>query len=211
MSGFKNRLDDSEELGRFKNRIILALFIILALVINGWDNVQNDVTIHVPPDLRSGASLKGDGPPDESVVYLFALNIFQQLNYWKSNGAVDFPDNINKYGYYLTPGYRHDLKILAKSKFRAGELTGRARTMMPVPGVGYDEKWVIPISDGVWLVWIDAIIQEHISGELVKNIRTRYPIKVVSYDINRIKNPWGLALDGNKGYKEERIILEKNG
>jgi len=211
MSGFKNKLDASEELGRFKNRIIMALFIILALVINGWDNVQNDIDVYIPPDLRSGAKIKAGGEPDDSTIYLFAQNFLQQINHWKNNGAKDFPKNINMYSYYLTPSYRNDLKQQAKTKLKAGELTNRTRSFMPIPGKGFDEKWVVPISKGVWLVWLDVEIKEEIFGQPVKHIISHYPIRVVTYDVNRFKNPFKLALDGNEGYKETKVIVEGKG
>ena len=45
----------------------------------GWSQAPKQLTLHVPPDLRSGATLSVDEVPAANV-YAFAFYIFQQLN-----------------------------------------------------------------------------------------------------------------------------------
>ena len=63
--------------------IILALWF-------GWSQAPKELTVHVPPDLRSGAILAVDEVPPSSV-YAFAFYIFQQLNRWSSATADERP------------------------------------------------------------------------------------------------------------------------
>ena len=71
----------------------MALFIGLLVTSAGWMLAPQNMTIHNPPDLRSGSTQKWwEIPP--STVYGFAFYIFQQLNAWPKNGEVDYPAKI---------------------------------------------------------------------------------------------------------------------
>ena len=56
----------------------VQIVVILALWF-GWSQAPQRLTVHVPPDLRSGATLAVDEVPPANV-YSFAFYIFQQLN-----------------------------------------------------------------------------------------------------------------------------------
>ena len=78
MSRFKNEVAHLQAHIRTLRLGAGALFV-LALVLGvGWWNAPRDLTIHVPPDLRSGSVRKWWDVPPESV-YAFAFYIFQQL------------------------------------------------------------------------------------------------------------------------------------
>ena len=62
----------------------------------GWSQAPKHLTVHIPPDLRSGAVLKIDEVPPSNV-YAFAFYIFQQLNRWPNDGTRD-------YGQAMEPG-----------------------------------------------------------------------------------------------------------
>jgi integrating conjugative element protein (TIGR03746 family) len=68
--------------------IVLQLLIIGGLWI-GWMRMPATITVHIPPDLRSGAVMTLDEVPATNV-YAFAFYIFQQLNRWSENGAEDY-------------------------------------------------------------------------------------------------------------------------
>ncbi len=177
-------------------RAVIAVLILIVLGLwVGWHGSNNDVRIHIPPDLRSGAILKADEISSANV-YAFTFYIFQQLNHWAENGADDYGMQIFKTAPYLTPEFReyliNDLDIRGKK----GELSGRTRVIHPVPGQGYEERRVDPLDTNTWVVWIDYNIRESVRGMEIKNVLIRYPIKVVRYNINPETNPWGLALDG---------------
>mgnify|MGYP003644458338 CR=1 FL=1 len=100
MSRFKNevlRLD-----AHIKTlRIGASVLVVLALVMGvGWWSAPRDLTIHVPPDLRSGSTRKWWEVPPESV-YAFTFYVFQQLNRWPSNGEEDYARNLHALSPYL--------------------------------------------------------------------------------------------------------------
>ena len=187
---------------------VLALFIVL--IGYGWHAARTDIRIHLPPDLRSGAVLTAD-QIEAPNVYAFAAYIFQQLNHWDSNGETDYGSQIYRMAAYLTPDFReylaHDLDL----RGRRGELSGRIRSIQPVPGQGFEERRVDVINPQSWLVWLDFAIQETVRGMDVKTIQVRYPLRVVRYDIDPELNPWGLALDGFGGKGPQRITVKTDG
>jgi integrating conjugative element protein (TIGR03746 family) len=199
---FQNELENKNQTIRYGARIIIGLFLIIVTQQVIFGNKMNDITVHYPPDLRSSVSMKaGEIPPHE--VYNFALTILQQLNNWENNGAEDYPENVNRYRFYLTPRYRQklldDIKQLSN-----GELRQRVRNFKPVAGDAYDEKDVVILGDA-WVVWLDVHISETVLGETVKELKLRYPIRVVRYDTNRQMNPWQMALDGNHGLEAKPL------
>ena len=79
MSRFRNKVD-AQQAHILSLRLAVA---ILALLCSGfwygWQTAPSELTIHVPPDLRSGSTRKWwDVPPEN--IYAFALYIFGQLN-----------------------------------------------------------------------------------------------------------------------------------
>ncbi len=171
------------------------LFMTNILLWYGWNSSQNDIRIHIPPDIRSGAVLKADeiSPPN---IYTFAGYIFQQLNHWIESGYKDYGMQIFKMSPYLTPKFREYLINDLKVRGKKGELTGRTRSIHPVAGQGYEEQRVDLVDKDTWIVWLDFNIKETVGGMQIKNLLIRYPIKVVRYEVNPEINPWGMALDG---------------
>jgi len=68
--------------------VIAIQFVIILGLWFGWSQAPKHLTVHVPPDLRSGATLSVGEVP-EANVYAFAFYIFQQLNRWSEDGAKD--------------------------------------------------------------------------------------------------------------------------
>lgn len=180
-------------------RSLWAVIVIQAVVIAGlwfgWSQAPERLTVHIPPDLRSGAVLAVDEvlPPN---VYAFAFYIFQQLNRWPEDGASDYGRAIFRVSPYLTPRYRADLIAELEQKGRQGELAYRVRGMQEIPGHGYEERRVDVLSAQAWIVWLDVDLLESVKGMTVKRTAIRYPLRVVRYAVDLETNPWGLALDG---------------
>lgn len=177
-------------------RVVIGVLVFINILLwMGWNNSRNDIRIHIPPDIRSGASIRPDeiSPPN---VYAFAGYIFQQLNRWSTNGEEDYGKQIFYMSPYLTPGFLEYLKNDLDIRGKKGELTGRTRIIQPVPGQGYEDRRVDILDKNTWLVWLDFHIQEFVRGMEVKNIKIRYPIRVVRFNVDPETNPWGLALDG---------------
>ena len=117
--------------------IAIQVLVIAALWV-GWSGAPQRLTVHIPPDLRSGATLAVDevSPPN---VYAFAFYIFQQLNRWPEDGATDYGRAIFRVSPYLTPRYRADLIAELEQKGRQGAVSrstgfrqrGQGRSIMP--------------------------------------------------------------------------------
>ena len=175
----------------------LEALIILALWY-GWSQAPKALTVHVPPDLRSGAILTLEEVPPANV-YAFAFYIFQQLNRWPEDGARDFGRSIFRVSPYLTPKYRAELLSDLELKGRKGELAYRVRGVQQIPGHGFEERRVDILDDDVWVVWLDLDLFESVKGMTVKKTAIRYPLRVVRHAVDLEANPWGLALDGFAG------------
>lgn len=163
----------------------------------GWWSAPRDLTIHVPPDLRSGSTRKWWDIPPESV-YAFAFYIFQQLNRWPSNGDIDYPRNLRALSAYLTPGCAVLLQRDYELRRDNGELRQRVRGIYEIPGRGYGDDpgtRVRVLSDSDWVVTLDVSADEYVGAEQVKRALLRYPLRVARLDIDPERNPFGLALD----------------
>jgi len=176
--------------------IIIGVQIVVILALwFGWSQSPRYLTVHVPPDLRSGATQSVDEVPPANV-YAFAFYIFQQLNHWSEDGAQDYGKAIFRISPYVTPRYRADLIADMELKGKQGELAYRVRGVQEVPGHGYAEQRVDVLAPGVWVVWLDIDLFESVKGMTVKKTSIRYPLRVVRLSIDPESNPWGLALDG---------------
>jgi integrating conjugative element protein (TIGR03746 family) len=162
----------------------------------GWASAPNQITVHVPPDLRTGASSHVHDIPPESV-YLFAEYIFQQLQRWESDGSKDFAANIYRLQHYLTPEYQNLLLADYRQRFGSGQLNKVARGMQPLADSTFTpDKVQIVVQHSTWVVFLDAKILEWVAGMKTKDTDIRFPLRVVRLDVDREKNPWGLALAG---------------
>src|SRR5690606_387180 len=102
MSRFRNRVD-AQQAHILSLRVAVGLLAVLCLGLwFGWQAAPRNLTVHVPPDLRTGSTrLWWDIPPEN--IYAFALYIFGQLNRWPANGEQDYPAAIQALRAYLTP------------------------------------------------------------------------------------------------------------
>ena len=175
---------------------VLAVFLLVASI--GWMRAPDNLTIHNPPDLRSGSTRAWwEVPP--STVYSFGFYIFQQLNAWPKNGEVDFPAKIAVLSPYLTDSCVRFLQADAKKRSESGELVGRTRVVFEIPEHGYNGRYnqnpVTVKGRDNWVVRLDLVADESFAGEPVKRALTRYPLKVVRAEGDPERNEFGLALD----------------
>jgi integrating conjugative element protein (TIGR03746 family) len=176
--------------------VVIALqVLVIAALWYGWSQAPARLTVHIPPDLRSGAVL-GVDEVSPANIYAFAFYIFQQLNRWPEDGTLDFGRAIFRVSAYLTPRYRTDLLAELEHKGRQGELAYRVRGMQLIPGHGYEERRVDVLGEHSWIVWLDLDLLESVKGMTVKRTTIRYPLRVVRHAVDLVANPWGLALDG---------------
>lgn len=174
-----------------------ALFVLALVLSAGWWSAPRDLTIHVPPDLRSGSTRKWWEVPPESV-YAFTYYIFQQLHRWPVNGQDDYLRNIQALSAYMTPACHAYLLKDFESRRDAGELRQRVRGMYEIPGRGYGDDptgRVQVLSDRDWIVTLDLNADEYYGSEPVKRALVRYSLKVARFDQDPERNPFGLVLD----------------
>jgi integrating conjugative element protein (TIGR03746 family) len=93
MSRFKNEVVHLQAHVRTLRQGAVALLVIALLLGMGWWNAPKRLTIHVPPDLRSGSTRPWWEVPPESV-YAFSFYIWQQVQRWPTNGEEDYPRNL---------------------------------------------------------------------------------------------------------------------
>ena len=126
MSRFKNEIAHLQ--AHIKTlRLGAGALVIVALVMGGgWWSAPRDLTIHVPPDLRSGSTRKWWEVPPESV-YAFTFYVFQTLNRWPTNGEEDYSRNLHTLSPYLTPSCQAFLRADYDYRRSTGELRPRAR------------------------------------------------------------------------------------
>ena len=195
MRRYRHEIDNVRAHLRSLWAVIAIQVVIIAALWFGWSRVPERLTVHIPPDLRSGAVLAVDEVSLPNV-YAFAFYIFQQLNRWPEDGATDYGRAIFRVSPYLTPRYRADLIAELEQKGRQGELAYRVRGVQEIPGHGYEERRVDLLNDDAWIVWLDLDLLESVKGMTVKRTAIRYPLRVVRYAVDLETNPWGLALDG---------------
>jgi integrating conjugative element protein (TIGR03746 family) len=184
--------------------VIAIQAVVIAGLWYGWSQAPRELTVHIPPDLRSGAVLALNEVPPANV-YAFAFYIFQQLNRWPEDGARDYGRAIYRVSPYLTPRFRAELLTELDYKGRRGELAYRVRGMQEIPGHGYAEQRVDVLGGDVWVVWLDLDLLESVKGMTVKRTAIRYPLRVVRFAVDLEANPWGLALDGFEGDGPRRL------
>ncbi|PHM35860.1 integrating conjugative element protein [Xenorhabdus mauleonii] len=171
-----------------------VLVLVLLITLIGWMTAPRNLTIHNPPDLRSGSTRAWWEVPAPSV-YSFAFYIFQQLNAWPKNGAQDYPAKIVALSAYLTPACQDFLREDAKTRADSGELLDRVRVVYEIPGRGYETNSVTVHNRDNWRVRLDLVADEYYHAEPVKRALVRYPLKVVRWEGDAERNPFGLALD----------------
>lgn len=177
----------------------------------GWWNAPRSLTIHVPPDLRSGSTRPWWEVPPESV-YAFTFYVWQQLQRWPTNGDEDYPRNLHTLSNYFTPACKAFLRQDYEYRRSAGELRRRVRGIYEIPGRGYGENPTLrvrTISDRDWVVTLDVTADEYYASEQVKRALVRYPLKVVRMDVDPQRNPFGLGIDCYEG-APQRIAAPAN-
>ncbi|MBV6791654.1 PFL_4703 family integrating conjugative element protein [Xanthomonas euvesicatoria] len=197
MSRVKNevlRLEAHIKSLRVGGGVLFALALVMGI---GWWSAPRDLTVHVPPDLRSGSTRKWWEVPPESV-YAFTFYVWQQLQRWPTNGDDDYPRNLHALSGYLTPACRAFLQQDYEYRRNAGELRQRVRGIYEIPGRGYGDnpaQRVRVVSDRDWVVTLDVTADEYYASEQVKRAFVRYPLKVARMDVDPQRNPFGLAID----------------
>lgn len=173
--------------------VMAALALFLAF---GWYRASREFPpLHIPPNLTRGAVVRPGEVPASSV-YAFAYYIWQQVNRWPVDGKVDYGKAIFQHQAYLTARFREELLADLERRGRGGELDERARGVQELPGHHFDAHRVEAQGNDLWVVWLDLEVSESYKKTTVKTTQVRYPLRVVRYEVDLARNPFGLALDG---------------
>lgn len=190
----RNVIAAKDETIRRQTYAIAGLAAACALLWFGWKSAPQDISIHIPPDLRNGASVQvGQITPPS--VYAFGYYIFQQLNRWPTNGEVDYAAKLNALQNYMTPSCLDDRQRDLKARGQVSELTNRVRSVQEMPGRGFAQNRVRVESADSWVIFLDLQVQENFRGQPVKNTYVQFPLRVVRYPVDLELNPFQLAID----------------
>jgi len=197
MSRFKNRVDAQQAHILSLKILSGGLFVLCLALLFGWFHAPKHLTVHVPPDLRSGSTrLWWDIPPEN--VYAFAFYVFQQLHRWPVDGEQDYRNNIHALQHFFTPACQTQLQQDFRSRQGSGELRGRVRGIYEILGRGYADNPALrvqSIGQNAWRVNLDLNADEYYLTEAVKRTAVRYPLLVLRHDVDTQNNPWGLVID----------------
>ncbi|MGH8652231.1 MAG: PFL_4703 family integrating conjugative element protein, partial [Gammaproteobacteria bacterium] len=161
---YRALIDNVQAQNRRLWRLVVFLVLLLSVAVYGLHRARQALPpVHIPPELRFGATLAWGEVPLPNV-YMFAGYIFQQLHLWMQDGYTDYGSNIYRLQAFLTPKYRAELEADLKWRAKRGELQGRIRQLAPLPGQGFEAQRVDPLGAGRWRVWIDFAIDETVKG-----------------------------------------------
>jgi integrating conjugative element protein (TIGR03746 family) len=179
---------------QLQKQCIIALLLFCILLLIGWISAPARLRVYIPPDLRNGATLKiNEIPP--ALIYSFAYEIWQELNYWQNNGSSDYSTNLRTYTAYLTSEFQAELKHEFQELSNSGQ-SQRQRNMQGVGASAFDSSLVKKLSNSTWEVDLKMHLQEYKNNQRVKDAVILYPLKITRFEGAPSANPYGLALAG---------------
>lgn len=197
MMAFKNALHNLQKSINI-HKIIIA---ILLVVVTGQYvlllSYPKRISIDIPPDPRIASTIK-PGYRYPSTVYAFTAMVFQYINNWPEDGAVNYRQQRNAMRNYLTPRFYEQLKADYAEKLQQGELGGRKRRFALVDGGMFSADSVKVIDEG-WIVTIAFDLEEKVLDTVVKTARIEYQLLVKKYYLDLNANPYQLAIDSFVG------------
>jgi integrating conjugative element protein (TIGR03746 family) len=170
------------------------LFVLCIVLAAGWMTAPSHLRIYIPPDISNGATLKINEVPNP-LIYSFAYELWQEINYWPEDGSQDYGKNLKVYAAYLTPDFQQALRQELIDLKAAGQLQ-RQRFIQGISGAAYNPENVKKISADTWEVDINVRLMEFKNNQPVKDIEVLYPLKITRHEVSHQDNPYGLALAG---------------
>jgi integrating conjugative element protein (TIGR03746 family) len=181
--------------------LVLSLglsFALNLLLIFGWHSAQEEIQVHIPPQIPTdGLTLQAGQYPPASI-YSFAYYVWQGVNYWPKNGADDYKQTIEQFSPFLTPSFKAVLVRDYNNRYNQGEIQDRIRTLQGMNGTAFTVSDVKAVGHDTWLVHLHMRLTEYMNmnGNQVKDVGIDYVVRVVRYSTNAKSNAWGLAIDG---------------
>lgn len=194
MATYHDHAQDFRMFARYRDRIILGLFVALVLSLWGWYNAARDITVYYPPNISLSTIMKAGVIPEETV-YSFVPLILQQLFLWEKNGEEDYANNRARWRAMLTERYQRSILDEIEEGKQRGTLRGVTRRMQVLSTSVYNDDSVQIVGNS-WLVWLDVEVTDTVNSVPINTSFRRLGVRVVRYDVNRDANPWQLAIDG---------------
>lgn len=186
--------DADQAIIRLQMKFILILCALCTALLIGWMRSPSDITVHIPPDIQNGATMKVGTIPTP-LIYSFAYEVWQQVNSWPKDGEIDYKKNIQDYWAYFTPQFKSELLENYADQKLNGQLQ-RVRYIQGVSGAAYDATNVRKIGNDTWEVSLKMHVTEYKNSQVVKDVDVLYPLKVARVNIATNINPYGLAVTG---------------
>lgn len=189
------RKEDADQNIISLQRYFIGILFLLCISISiGWMTCPSRLTVYIPPDIQNGATMKAGSIPSP-LIYSFAYEIWQELNYWPQNGDQDYRKNITGYWSYLTPAFKSELMNEADELKKSGQAE-RIRYIHGVSGAAYEASNVRRVGNDTWEVNLKMRLTEYKNNQPVKDVEIIYPLKVTRVNVSHRDNPYGLAIAG---------------
>lgn len=188
------KADADARIIQLQKYFIIILSLVTLALFTGWITTPSRLTIYIPPDIQNGATMKVNNIP-EALIYSFAYQIWQEINYWPNESGDEYKKNILTYSSYLTPAFKAELLISNNDLKASGQLQ-RLRLLQGLNGAAYDNSYVKKLSNNTWQVNLFMRLTELNNNQTVKDIEIVYPLKVTRSNVSAEHNPYGLSLAG---------------
>lgn len=186
--------DADREIIRLQKRLMGVLCVFSLAFFIGWITAPSRLMVYVPPDIQNGATLKAGTIPDP-LIYSFAYEVWQELNYWANDTGEDYQKNIRAYGPYLTAPFKAEL-LEDDAHLKTSGQEQRIRYLQGLNGAAYESANVKKLSHDTWEVDLKMRLTEFKNNQIVKDIEIIYPLRVARINVSPQNNPYGLALAG---------------
>lgn len=189
------RKEDADlEIIKLQKYFIGALLVISLVFAVGWLTAPTRLTVFMPPDIQNGATIKANTIP-APLIYSFAYEIWQELNYWPDETEDHYQKNIKRYWPYLTPQFKAVL-LEDFAELKSTGQTQRTRYLEGTSGAAFEATNVKKLGNDTWEVDLIMRLTEFKNNQVIKDIEVLYPLKVTRANISPQNNPYGLVIAG---------------
>lgn len=179
---------------RAQRGFIGILCLVCVLLAVGWMTAPSRLRIYIPPDISNGATLKVNEVPNP-LIYSFAYELWQEINYWPDEGGQNYGKNLKRYAAYLTPAFQQAL-WQEFAELKASGQVQRQRFIQGISGAAYDPENVKKLGPDTWEVDLNVRLMEFKNNQPVKDVEILYPLKITRREVSHSDNPYGLAIAG---------------
>jgi integrating conjugative element protein (TIGR03746 family) len=186
--------DADRQIIQLQKRFISVLCILSFTFFLGWVTSPSRLTLYIPPDIQNGATLKVNSIPN-AMIYSFAYEVWQELNYWPGETGDDYQKNIHTYWSYLTPKFKTEL-LEDYADLKASGQIQRIRYLQGISGAAYESANVKKIGNDTWEVDLKMRLTEFKNNQPVKDVEIIYPLIITRINASTQNNPYGLVISG---------------